>query len=253
MTPVPAPREGAAGLGSGSGVPRPVPKHVAIIMDGDGRWAKQRGLPRVAGHRAGAEAVRRALQAAVNHGVKVLTLYAFSSENWRRSTEEISDLTALMRFYLERELKTLQKEGVRLKLIGDHSTFGGELSERLEKAVERTAANERLTLVVALSYGSRSEIAAASRKLATKAVAGEIDPELIDEAMIGAELQTADLPELDLLIRTSGEVRLSNFLLWQAAYAELLFVDTLWPDFDEECFGEALKAYAARERRFGGR
>jgi undecaprenyl diphosphate synthase len=185
--------------------------------------------------------------------VEVLTLYAFSSENWRRSSEEISDLTALMRFYLERELKTLQKEGVRLKLIGDHSTFGGELSERLEKAVERTAANERLTLVVALSYGSRAEIAAACRKLATKAVAGEIDPELIDEAMIGAELQTADLPELDLLIRTSGEVRLSNFLLWQAAYAELLFVDTLWPDFDEECFGEALKAYAARERRFGGR
>ena len=251
MTPAPAPSEGAAGLGSG--VPRAVPKHVAIIMDGNGRWAKQRGLPRVAGHRAGAEAVRRALQAAVDHGVEVLTLYAFSSENWRRSSEEISDLTALMRFYLERELKTLQKEGVRLKLIGDHSTFGGELSKRLEKAVERTAANERLTLVVALSYGSRAEIAAACRKLATKAVAGEIDPALIDEAAISAELQTANLPELDLLIRTSGEVRLSNFLLWQAAYAELLFVDTLWPDFDEECFGEALKAYAARERRFGGR
>ena len=137
MTSAPAPREGAAGLGSGSRVPR----HVAIIMDGNGRWAKQRGLPRVAGHKAGAEAVRRALQAAADHGVEVLTLYAFSSENWRRSTEEISDLTALMRFYLERELKTLQKEGVRLKLIGDHSAFGGELVERLEKAVERTAAN----------------------------------------------------------------------------------------------------------------
>ena len=249
MTSAPAPSEGAVGLGSGSRVPR----HVAIIMDGNGRWAKQRGLPSAAGHKAGAEAVRRALQAAADHGVEVLTLYAFSSENWRRSDEEISDLTALMRFYLERELKTLQKEGVRLKLIGDHSAFGGELSERLEKAVERTASNTRLTLVVALSYGSRAEIAAAARELAAKAAAGDIDPAAIDEAALGAELQTAGLPDLDLLIRTSGEVRLSNFLLWQAAYAELLFIDTLWPDFDEACFAGALKTYAARDRRFGGR
>jgi len=152
-------------------------------MDGNGRWAKQRGLPRVAGHRAGAEAVRRALQAAADTGVEVLTIYAFSSENWRRTAEEISDLTALMRFYLERELKTLQKEGVRLKLIGDHSAFGGELSERLEKAVERTASNTRLTLVVALSYGSRAEIAAAARELAAKAAAGDIDPAAIDEVV----------------------------------------------------------------------
>ena len=253
MTSAPAPSEGAAGLGSGSRVPRPTPRHVAIIMDGNGRWARQRGLPRAAGHKAGAEAVRRALQAAADHGVEVLTLYAFSSENWRRSTEEISDLTALMRFYLERELKTLQKEGVRLKLIGDHSAFGGELSERLEKAVERTSSNTRLTLVVALSYGSRAEIAAAARGLAAKAAAGEIDPATIDEAALADALQTADLPELDLLIRTSGEVRLSNFLLWQAAYAELLFLDTLWPDFDEAFFADALKTYAARERRFGGR
>ena len=253
MTSPPAPTEGAAGLGSTGRVPRPVPKHVAIIMDGNGRWAKQRGLPRVAGHRAGAEAVRRALQAAADHGVEVLTLYAFSSENWRRSTEEISDLTALMRFYLERELKTLEKERVRLKLIGDHAAFGGELVDRLDKAVERTAANDRLTLVVALSYGSRTEIASAARALAIKAAAGEIDPAAIDELAVGAELQTADLPELDLLIRTSGEVRLSNFLLWQAAYAELLFLDTLWPDFDEQAFADALEVYAARERRFGGR
>jgi undecaprenyl diphosphate synthase len=222
-------------------------------MDGNGRWAQQRGLPRVAGHRAGAEAVRRALQAAADHGVEVLTLYAFSSENWRRSEEEISDLTALMRFYLERELKTLEKEGVRLKLIGDHSAFGGELVERLERAVERTASNSRLTLVVALNYGSRAEIASAARKLAEKATAGDIDPGSIDEVSIAAELQTADLPALDLLIRTSGEVRLSNFLLWQAAYAELLFVDTLWPDFDEKAFASALNTFAARERRFGGR
>jgi len=249
VTSAPAPSEGAAGLGSGNRVPR----HVAIIMDGNGRWAKQRGLPRAAGHRAGAEAVRRALQAAADHGVEVLTIYAFSSENWRRSSEEIADLTALMRFYLERELKTLEKEQVRLRLIGDHSAFGGELVERLEKAVERTASNDRLTLVIALSYGSRAEITAAARRLAAKAAVGEVDPDTIDEAAIGAELQTADLPELDLLIRTSGEVRLSNFLLWQAAYAELLFVDTLWPDFDEEAFSDALKVYAARERRFGGR
>ena len=233
--------------------PERLPAHIAIIMDGNGRWAQQRGLPRVAGHRAGAEAVRRALQAAADNGVKVLTIYAFSSENWRRSDEEISDLTALMGFYLEREFKTLEKEGVRLKLIGDYSAFGGELVERLERAVERTAANTRLTLVVALNYGSRTEIASAARKLASKAAAGDIELASIDEAAIAAELQTADLPELDLLIRTSGEVRLSNFLLWQAAYAELLFLDILWPDFDEQMVAEALRTFAARERRFGGR
>jgi undecaprenyl diphosphate synthase len=249
VTAAPAPEEGAAGLAAGSRVPR----HVAIIMDGNGRWAKQRGLPRVAGHRAGAEAVRRALQAAADHGVEVLTIYAFSSENWRRSAEEISDLTALMRFYLDRELKTLEKERVRLKLIGDYSAFGGELVERLERAVERTASNTRLTLVIALNYGSRAELAGAVRKLAGKAAAGEIDVTSIDEAAIAAELQTADLPELDLLIRTSGEERLSNFLLWQAAYAELLFLDTLWPDFNEQTFADALSVYAARDRRFGAR
>ncbi|MEO8453750.1 MAG: polyprenyl diphosphate synthase [Sphingomicrobium sp.] len=232
---------------------RSVPRHVAIIMDGNGRWAKQRGLPRVAGHRAGAEAVRRALQSAADHGVEVLTMYAFSSENWRRSAEEISDLTALMRFYLDRELKTLEKEGVRLKLIGDYSAFGPELAERLEKALERTSGNRRLTLVIALNYGSRAEIAAAARAVALQAVAGEIEAEAIDEHSIAGELQTRELPELDLLIRTSGEVRLSNFLLWQAAYAELVFVDTLWPDFDEKTFADALEQFAARQRRFGGR
>ena len=252
MTSAPALEEGVAGLAGGRG-PRSTPKHVAIIMDGNGRWAQQRGLPRVAGHRAGAEAVRRALQAAAHNGVEVLTIYAFSSANWRRSDAEISDLTALMRFYLERELKTLEKERVRLKLIGDYSAFGGELVERLERAVDRTANNTRLTLVIALNYGSRAEIAAAAQKLASKAASGEIDPGAVDERAIAAELQTADLPELDLLIRTSGEVRLSNFLLWQAAYAELLFLDVLWPDFDEQIFAEALNTFAARERRFGGR
>lgn len=248
MTPIAAP-EGAKGLGAG----RTVPRHVAIIMDGNGRWAQQRGLPRAAGHRAGAEVVRRALQAAADHGVEVLTIYAFSSENWRRSAEEIADLTALMRFYLERELKTLEKERVRLKLIGDYSAFGPELMQRLERAVERTANNDRLTLVIALNYGSRAEIAAAARKLAAKVATGELQAGEIDEQAIDQELQTRDLPELDLLIRTSGEMRLSNFLLWQAAYAELLFLDMLWPDFDEQAFADALERFAARQRRFGGR
>jgi undecaprenyl diphosphate synthase len=232
---------------------KPVPRHVAIIMDGNGRWAQQRGLPRAAGHRAGAEAVRRALQAAADQGVEVLTLYAFSSENWRRSPEEISDLTALMRFYLERELRTLEKEGVRLALIGDSSAFGPELNARLKKAVERTAGNTRLTLVIALNYGSRAELAAAARALGAKVAAGELQAGEIDEAALAGQLQTRDLPELDLLIRTSGEMRLSNFLLWQAAYAELLFLDLLWPDFDEQAFADALDRFAARQRRFGGR
>jgi undecaprenyl diphosphate synthase len=234
---------------NGSGVPR----HVAIIMDGKGRWALQKRLPRVAGHKAGAEAVRRTLQAAADQGVEVLTLYAFSSENWRRSAEEIADLTALMRFYLERELDRLMAEGVRLKLIGDYTAFGSELVQRLERAVERTAGNSRLTLVVALNYGSRAEIANAARTLAARAAAGDIAPDSIDEQSIAGELQTSDLPELDLLIRTSGEVRLSNFLLWQAAYAELLFLDVLWPDFDEAAFADALDRFAGRQRRFGGR
>jgi len=222
-------------------------------MDGNGRWAERKGLPRVAGHRAGAEAVRRALQAAADKGVEVLTIYAFSSENWRRSDEEVSDLTALMRFYLERELKTLERESVRLQLIGDYQAFGPDLADRLEKAVKRTAGNTRLTLVIALNYGSRAEIAAAARKLAQEAIGGTLSPSDIDEEAIERRLQTRDLPPLDLLIRTSGEVRLSNFLLWQAAYAELLFLDIMWPDFDEKVFAKAIEHYAVRQRRFGGR
>ena len=231
----------------------PVPRHVAIIMDGNGRWAERRGLPRVAGHRAGAEAVRRTMRAAADAGVEVLTLYAFSSENWRRSDDEIADLTGLMRFYLGQELKTLEKEGVRLSLIGEPEAFGAELADKLRRAVDRTAGNRRLTLNIALNYGARSELAKAARRLAQRCVAGEADPAGIDEAAISAELQTAALPDLDLLIRTSGEMRLSNFLLWQAAYAELLFVDTLWPDFGEAEFNAALSTFATRQRRFGGR
>lgn len=230
-----------------------VPRHVAIIMDGNGRWASQRGLPRAAGHKAGAEAVRRTLQAAADAGVEVLTLYAFSSENWRRSDEEIADLKGLMRYYLERELNRLVKEGVRLRLIGDYRAFGVEMARQLEQAVAKTSGNERLTLVVALNYGARGEIAKAASSLARKAVDGKIDPADIEESMLEAELDTAGLPDPDLLIRTSGEVRLSNFLLWQSAYSELLFTPVLWPDFDEQAFNDALAQFAARQRRFGGR
>ena len=229
------------------------PRHVAIIMDGNGRWAKKRGLPRVAGHRAGAEAVRRTLKAAVKNGVEVLTLYAFSSENWRRSDEEVSDLKGLLGYYLERELDSLAKEGVGLRLIGDYRAFGPDLTQRLERAMERLKSNSRLTLVVALNYGSRAEIVEAARTLALRTRDGEIDPAAIDEAALEAQLDTHELPELDLLIRTSGEVRLSNFLLWQAAYAELIFTPTLWPDFGEEEFARAIEQFSARERRFGGR
>jgi undecaprenyl diphosphate synthase len=240
-----APLHGGAG---GEG-----PRHVAIIMDGNGRWAAKRGLPRVAGHRAGAEAVRKTLKAAVKAGVEVLTLYAFSSENWRRSEEEVSDLKGLLGYYLERELDELDRQGVRLCLIGDPTPFGPQLMERLNRAVEKTVGNDRLMLVVALNYGSRAEIAGAAQRLAKQVATGELDPSAIDEVRLGSELMTSDWPELDLLIRTSGEKRLSNFLLWQAAYAELLFTDTLWPDFDELALQGALDEYAGRQRRFGGR
>ena len=243
MTPAnAAAAQGAAALKAGGAA---IPRHVAIIMDGNGRWAKQRGLPRAAGHKAGAEAVRRTLQAAADAGVQVLTLYAFSSENWRRSDEEISDLKGLMRYYVEKELDRLVDERVKLHLIGDYRAFGPEMSRLLERAVAKTAENDRLTLVVALNYGSQQEIADAASKAAS---AGAVTVEAI-----GANLETAGLPDLDLLIRTSGEVRLSNFLLWQAAYAELLFTPVLWPDFDEKCLNEALEQFASRHRRFGGR
>ena len=246
MTSAPA---SAAGRPDGAG---PVPRHVAIIMDGNGRWAKAKGLPRVAGHRQGAEAARKVLRAAGEAGVECLTLYAFSSENWRRPEAEINDLMGLLRFYIGAELKALHKEGVRLRIIGDHTAFTPETARMVDEAVARTADNRRMTLAVALNYGSRAELVQAARSLAVKAAAGEIAPTDIDEAAIEKELDTADLPPLDLLIRTSGEIRLSNFLLWQAAYAELMFVDTLWPDFDGDHLRACLAEFGARERRYGG-
>ncbi|HWT12181.1 MAG TPA: polyprenyl diphosphate synthase, partial [Allosphingosinicella sp.] len=213
---------------------------------------KARGLPRSAGHRAGAEAARAALRAAGEAGVECLTLYAFSSENWRRPAAEISDLTALLRFYVQKELNALHKEGIRLIVLGDHRAFEADVARMVDQAVAKTAGNRRMTLAVALNYGARGELVHAMRDLAGEVAEGRLRPEAIDEARIEAALDTRDLPPLDLLIRTSGEQRLSNFLLWQAAYAELLFTDTLWPDFDEEAMRSALAEYARRDRRYGG-
>jgi undecaprenyl diphosphate synthase len=230
-----------------------VARHVAIIMDGNGRWAKARGLPRAAGHRQGAEAARRTIRAAGEAGVQCLTLYAFSSENWRRPETEISDLMGLLSFYIGAELNALHKEGIRLVILGDHKAFPADVARLVDQAVERTANNTRMTLAIALNYGSRNELVNAARGLALRVASGELQPADIDEAAIEANLDTAGLPPLDLVIRTSGEHRLSNFLLWQAAYAELVFVDALWPDFDAHALNGALADFAGRERRFGGR
>jgi undecaprenyl diphosphate synthase len=228
------------------------PRHVAIIMDGNGRWAKKRFLPRAAGHRAGVEAVRKVTRAARAMGIEALTLYAFSSENWRRPESEVSDLMGLLRLFIRSDLDELVRENVRLRVIGDYRRFAPDLVEMVDDAVARTAANTGPILAIALNYGAQAELVAAARSLAADAAAGRLDPGTIDEAAIEARLDTHDLPPLDLLIRTSGEHRLSNFLLWQAAYAELLFVDTLWPDFDGEALAEALGCYGRRQRRFGG-
>jgi undecaprenyl diphosphate synthase len=228
------------------------PRHVAIIMDGNGRWAKKRFLPRIAGHKQGVEAVRRVARAARTLGIEVLTLYAFSSENWRRPEEEVRDLMGLLRHFLASELDELVSEGVRLRVIGDWRGLSPDLVAMIDAAIARTVGNPGPTLVIALNYGAQAEILAAARRLAEQARDGALDPSVIDEARFEAELETADLPPLDLLIRTSGEQRLSNFLLWQAAYAELLFVDTLWPDFDEKALADALDRFGQRQRRFGG-
>jgi len=244
--------EGAVDPRSAGGGGSNIPRHVAIIMDGNGRWASARGLPRAAGHRQGAEAARKVLRAAGEAGVECLTLYAFSSENWRRPKTEIADLMGLLRYYIKAELDSLHREGVRLKIIGDHKAFPADIARMIEQAVERTAGNSRITLAMALNYGARAELAKAVRGLAGRVSAGTLDPEAIGEAEIEGALDTADLPPLDLLIRTSGEQRLSNFLLWQAAYAELYFTDILWPDFDGEALRGALAAFAGRDRRYGG-
>lgn len=229
------------------------PQHIAVIMDGNGRWARSRGLPRAAGHRAGAQAVRRTIEAAVGAGVGWLTLYAFSSENWRRPADEVLELTGLLRHYLRQELAELTQQGVRLRVIGDRKRFDADTRAELDRAERTTATNTRLNLNIALSYGARDEIVAAARAMAAAATRGELDPSRLDEAGFERFLSTAGMPDPDMVIRTSGEHRLSNFLLWQSAYAELVFLDVLWPDFSGTDFDQALAEYARRERRFGAR
>jgi undecaprenyl diphosphate synthase len=234
-----------------AGAARGLPRHVAIIMDGNGRWAAAHGLPRVAGHRRGAEAVRRTVAAAGELGIPYLTLFGFSSENWRRPSTEIEDLMGLLRHYVRREVAELHREGVRINVIGERERLAPDIVGLIDRAQGLTRDNRALTLTIALSYGGRAEIVAASRKIAEEVAAGALGIAAVDEACIGRHLFTADLPDPDLLIRTSGEQRLSNFLLWQCAYTELVFTRTLWPDFSESDFRRAVDEYRGRERRYG--
>jgi undecaprenyl diphosphate synthase len=229
----------------------PTPLHVAIIMDGNGRWANARGKPRNAGHRAGAEAVRRTIEAAAALGIKYLTLFSFSSENWKRPATEVSDLMGLLRLYLRKEVTTMVDKNVRLKVIGERGRLSADIISAIDEAEARTAHCSGLTLVLALNYGGRAEIVQASKALAKAVAAGDFDPDAIDETMFAGALETAGMPDPDLLIRTSGEQRISNFLLWQLAYAEFVFVDKHWPDFGSDDLAAAIKEFGNRERRFG--
>jgi undecaprenyl diphosphate synthase len=216
------------------------PRHVAIIMDGNGRWARDRGLPRALGHRQGVEAVRRTVRAAIELEISYLTIFSFSTENWKRPLEEIDDLMGLMKRFIRRDLVDLHKAGVRIRMIGERQQVDSDLMTLIDEAVEVTANNTVMTLVIAFNYGSRGEIAKAARRLAEDVAAGRLAPD------------TCEIPDPDLLIRTSGEMRLSNFLLWQTAYTEFVFLDTYWPDFDRGVLESAIAEFRARERRFGG-
>jgi len=227
------------------------PRHVAIIMDGNGRWAKARGLPRTAGHRAGVERVREAVRTAAEAKIDYLTLFAFSSENWRRPEQEVSDLMGLLRFFIRKDLAELHRENVRVKVIGCRQSIQPDIRALLVDAEQRTRENTGITLVIAFNYGARDELVRAVRQIAEAVQSGELEPESIDEAALSAHIDTAGIPDPDVVIRTSGEQRLSNFLLWQAAYSEFVFPSCLWPDFDRAAFHEALAEYARRERRFG--
>ncbi len=229
----------------------PVPRHVAIIMDGNGRWARRRRLPRTAGHQAGVTAVRKTVEHCARKGIEVLTLFAFSSENWRRPPEEVSVLMRLFEMTLSRETRRLDEHGIRLRVIGDRSAFSKNLQQRIAEAEAQTAGNDRMTLLIAANYGGRWDITQAAQQLARQVATGVLKPEEIDEAALAAHLSFAGLPEPDLFIRTGGELRISNFLLWQLAYTELYFTDVLWPDFDEAELDKALAEYSRRERRFG--
>jgi undecaprenyl diphosphate synthase len=231
--------------------PRALPRHIAIIMDGNGRWARARGLPRIAGHRRGAEAVRRAVAGARELGIPYLTLFGFSSENWKRPSSEIHDLMGLLRHYLRGEIAELHKNGVRLKVIGQIGRLAPDIVSLIERAEEVTRNNAAVTLTVALSYGGRAEIVAAVRSIAAQVARGSLAVETVDEECLARHLFTVDLPDPDLVIRTSGEQRISNFLLWQCAYSELVFTKTLWPDFAKSDLDQAIDEYCGRERRYG--
>lgn len=228
------------------------PEHIAIIMDGNGRWAKARGLPRSAGHRAGVEALRQAVRNAGDLGVGWMTVYAFSSENWSRPKSEVSDLMGLLKLFIRRDLAELHQNGVKVRVIGERKGLQPDIRALLEEAENLTRDNQNLNLVIAFNYGSRDEIARAAEKIADLARQGRLDPASITPEAFGAFLDTVDIPDPDLIIRTGGEVRLSNFLLWQAAYAELVFLDCYWPDFARTHLVDAIRTYASRERRFGG-
>jgi len=234
-----------------SETPTTSPRHVAIIMDGNGRWANARGLPRTAGHRAGVERVREAVRTAIEAGIDYLTLFAFSSENWNRPQQEVSDLMGLLRFFIRRDLAELHRENVCIKVIGCRQTIQPDIRALLNEAEDRTRDNTGITLVIAFTYGARDELVRAVRKIAEAVRAGDMDVAAIDEAAIAARIDTAGIPDPDLVIRTSGEQRLSNFLLWQAAYSEFVFMPCLWPDFDRAAFLDALAEYGRRDRRYG--
>ncbi len=229
-----------------------IPKHVGIIMDGNGRWAQARGLPRVAGHRAGAETLKKILPHIKKCGVQYLTLFAFSLENWNRPEKEVSELMGLLRRYLKSETSDLHKNGARVKVIGDRTLLDKDIVEQIEGLEETTKDNTEITVIFAISYGARDEILKATQKIAKKCAEQGIDPSDITMDMFDNNLMTADIPDPDLIIRTSGELRISNFLLWQSAYAEYYFSEKLWPDFSEEEFNEALSSFGNRDRRFGG-
>ncbi len=231
--------------------PLALPVHVAIIMDGNGRWARARGLARTRGHRAGAEAVKRSVTGAIELGIPYLTLFGFSSENWRRPAAEVEDLMGLLRRYLQSEIAELHKNGIRLRVIGERDRLPTDVVTQISEAESLTAAGDRLNLTIAISYGGRQEIVNAAWRLAEAVAAGRLDAADIDEAMFASELFTAGLPDPDLLIRTSGEQRISNFLLWQSAYSELMFIDKLWPDFDKEDLADAVREFQQRDRRYG--
>jgi undecaprenyl diphosphate synthase len=227
-------------------------EHVAIIMDGNGRWAQARGLPRFEGHRRGVEAVRRSVRAAIEFGIPYLTIYSFSSENWSRPADEVAMLMGLLKRYIRNDLAELHRSDVRVRVIGQRAGLAPDIAGLLDEAETLTASNRGLTLIVAFNYGARQEIVEAARRLAREAASGQLDPEAIDSDLFSARLGAAEIPDPDLIIRTSGEQRLSNFLLWQAAYAELVFLPIHWPDFDQAAFAAALEEFAARERRYGG-